>query len=131
MNSYTQHIKNEMKTTKERVMQLLRWEETSYADFQYRMGCQYLQAYIPHDPAGIDELVEKRIFWNWWRNHWLARDKAFLMNHNIEKVSTKTALAIYKELHNPEVLAYEIYPNGAVLTDSYAKMIGDVIKSEV
>lgn len=130
MNSYTQHIKQQMKNTKERVMELLRWDETSYADFQYRMGCQYLQSYIPNDPTGIDDLLEKKTYWNWWRNHWLARDTAFI-NSNIHKVNPATTLSIYKDMHNPDALVHCIYPTGAVLEASYAQMIGNVIKSTI
>lgn len=128
MNSYTQHIKKNH-NTKQRVLSILKWQENQFTDFQYRMGCQYLQGYISKDPDMIDKLVCNRIFWNWWRNQWLLRDIPFV-DSNIDKVSYATALSIYLNLHDPEVLVHSIYPGGAILEESYAAMMGNVIKSE-
>lgn len=128
MNRYTQHIKKQMQTTRQRVMSLLRWNESQYAEYQYKMGKQYLQSYIPRDPEGIDMLISSRIFWNWWKNQWLLRDMAF-MDSEIEKVNHATALSIYLNLHNPDALIQCIYPTGAVLEAGYAVMIDNVNKS--
>ena len=129
-NSYTQHIKKQMQATKQRVINLLRWDENQYAEYQYKIGKQYLQSYIPRDPEGIDMLVGSRIFWNWWKNQWLLRDMAF-MDSEIEKVNHATIVSIYLSLHDADALIQCIYPSGAVLEDGYAEMIGNVIKLEL
>lgn len=122
MNAYTKHLKEQKPPVKEQVMKILNWTEQDYQDFQYRMGTNYLQYYIPRDPQGIDMLVESHIFWNWWRNHWMFRDVAFVQT-NVDQVNRMTALSIYLNLHHPESLIGTIYPNAAVLHDGYAKMI--------
>jgi hypothetical protein len=119
-----------MHSTRQQVMTLLRWDESQFAEFQYKTGKQYLQSYISSDPEGIDMLVGSRIFWNWWKNQWLARDMSFLTG-NIHKLNHATALNIYLCLHNPDALIHSIYPGGAVLEDSYAQMIRNLIKSEI
>jgi hypothetical protein len=130
MNSYTQHIAEKTLSAKHQVMQLLKWTPQQYADYQYKMGCQYLQAYIPNCPQQIDELVASRIFWNWWKNQWLFRDAAFI-NSDIVKISDATAIKIYLATNDGDVLAYEIYPSGVVLNICYAEMIADVQKQAI
>lgn len=124
MNAYTRHIKGQQPPIKEQICQVLRWTEQDYSDFQFRMGTQYLQYYIPNDPQGIDMLVESRIFWNWWKNHWMFRDIAFVKT-TVANCSTPTAMAIYFQLHHPDHLIGTIRPNAAVLHDGYAKMINE------
>ena len=123
MNAYTKHIKDQKPPVKEQVCHILGWTEKDYADFQFRMGTNYLQYYIPRDPQGIDMLVDSKIFWNWWRNHWMFRDVAYLQTEGATKCARVTALSIYFSLHHPDHLIGTIYPSSAVLHDSYAKMI--------
>lgn len=128
--SYTAHIQGEMESAKQRVIKILHWTELEYAEFQMKMGKQYLQSYISTDPCGIDMLIDSRIFWNWWKNQWLIRDTSFIAS-NIGKVNRSTAVAVYQCLHNADVLIQSIYPSRAVLDNSYAQMIDNVIKSEL
>jgi hypothetical protein len=130
-NSYTQHIKTQMQTTKQQVISLLRWSEDQYASFQYKMGKQYLQSYISKDPAGIDMLVGSRIFWNWWKNQWMLRDIEFIQIGATTEYFDKAGDGIYRLIHSPEKLIGTIYPSAVILEDSYAEMIGNVIKSEI
>ena len=127
MNSYTQHIAQKMISARSEVMKLLNWDEIQYSEFQYKMGCQYLQSYIPECPQQIDELIESRIFWNWWKNEWLFRDTA-LISTDIAKVKRSTILQIYLSTNDAEALRYEIYPNGVVLNNRYAEMIRNIQK---
>ncbi|MDP1810573.1 MAG: hypothetical protein Q8K66_04130 [Sediminibacterium sp.] len=121
-STHIEQQKRKAANLKSQVMQLLNWDDLTYCEFQLEMGRQYLQSYIPRDPDGIDALLECRIFWNWWRNHWMLRDEQFLLASNI-----KNKLTLYRELHNPEFLIREIYLNGMVLSTSYGQMIGEVI----
>lgn len=68
-------------TVKEQVCKILHWSELEYANYQYEQGLAYLQAYIPRDPQGIQELESSRIFWNWWKNQWVIRDETFLQTN--------------------------------------------------
>lgn len=120
--THIQQQQQKAEAVKQRVITLLGWTDLQYGEFQMKIGRQYLQSYIPRDPDGIDELLKNRIFWNWWRNHWMMRDEQFLVAEMIQD-----KLRLYTALHNPEFLTKEIYPNGHVLAAAYSKMIGDVI----
>jgi hypothetical protein len=113
---------------KRRVCELLGITQEQYADMQLRYGRQYLQAYIPNDPDGIDQLLGQRIYWTWWRNHWAMRDEQFCVGH-VESLSMKLRTELYHELHNPNTLASCIRPNGVILELAYAGMISNVNKS--
>jgi len=125
-NKTVQIRKQEAQTLKYRVCELLNWDELQYAEYQYKAGLQYLQHYIPNDPAGIDMLAGNKIYWAWWKNRWADRDLQFC-NPGTPMLSMATRKKMYDLLHNPAFLAKEIWPNGIVLNDSYAKMVGEVI----
>jgi hypothetical protein len=123
----SKHIRTkqaEMQSTKKTVMQLLGWSDQEYAEHQYKAGCNYLQAYIPKDPQGIDMLVKSKTYWNWWRNQWHQRDLQFLQGSVMQ--SKKRLTRMYHELHSPTELAKEIHLNGVVLGETYAQMIGQL-----
>lgn len=115
------------KASKERIMRLLEWSELQYCEFQYRMGLEYLQEYIPDDPDGIAWLERHRVFWAWWRNQWTLRDESYL-DSKIATVGIRHRRNIYTELHNPRALAMGITPPAVVLDDSYAQMIQETFK---
>lgn len=125
-NTTVQNRRKEAQELKQRVCDLLNWDELAYAEYQYKAGLLYLQHYIPNDPSGIDMLASNKVYWSWWKNRWADRDKQFC-NPGTPMLCLSTRLKMYHLLHNPEYLAKEIWPNGVVLNDSYAKMIGDVI----
>lgn len=129
MNSYTNHIKNEMQSTKARIMALLNWSEVDYGNFQYETGLLYLHAYIPDDIEGIDMLTRSRIFWNWWKNHWLQRDQDFLNDAQVQHSHKTLIESMYVCSHCPNELAGQIRPQAIVLTESYSVMIGKLIDS--
>jgi hypothetical protein len=106
------------------ILELLQIDLAEYATMQYEAGLAYLRAYIPTDPQGMAALERSRIFWNWWKNHWNMRDMAFMFKVN-QFVPVEGIRAYYRFYNDPEKLAQGIYPNAAVLTDSYAVMIDD------
>lgn len=112
-----------MASNKHQVMAILNWTEYDYANYQFKIGSQYLQAYIGCDPARVDDLLTSRIFWNWFKNEWLFRDTAFLKT-NVAAIGSDNALKIYGTLHDYEQLINTIYPNAIVMQNGYANMIG-------
>lgn len=124
MNSTHQRIA-QLEGWKRKVCSLLNITEEEYANRQYKAGCSYLQAYIPNDPTGIDQLLTSPVYWAWWRNHWGMRDKAFC-DHHVEQLSMGTKADLYADLHDPYKLAECIRPNGVVLELAYPKMIQKV-----
>lgn len=115
------------KASKERIMRLLEWSELQYCDFQYRMGLEFLQEYIPGDPYGIAYLERHPVFWAWWRNQWTLRDEIYL-NSDISTVRLRLRQNIYIQNNNPRALAQGITPPAVVLDDSYAQMIQETFK---
>lgn len=109
----------------------LRWTAEQYDDCWMDAGRVYLQTYLNGDAHSVETVAKSRIFWSWWKNHWLNRDETFL------EFAVNTAFSVtdkrdnYEELHNPKVLAQCIYPNGVVLSESYALMITDLVNEEV
>jgi hypothetical protein len=67
-------------------------------------------------------MVRSRIFWNWWKLHWYARDKAFADSY-YKLMRLDCVQEIYESVHDARTLASSIYPNGVVLEESYAIMI--------
>ncbi len=118
-----------MQATKARIMALLNWSEVDYGNFQYETGLLYLHAYIPNDIDGIDMLTRSRIFWNWWKNHWLQRDQDFLKDVQVKHSHQTIIESMYVCTHCPDDLAGQIRPHAIVLTDSYSVMIGKLIDS--
>jgi len=108
------------------VRRLLGWTEQQYCDFQYESGLEYLQAYIPDDQHGIDMLSRSRIFWNWWKNHWAMRDEQFI---SVAEEYTKGNEKLYRTMNSSKALTSKIYPNAAVLEESYAVMIDNIINA--
>lgn len=122
-----------MVSTKNRIMELLQWNEEQYANFQYKTGCQYLQSYIPNDPAGIDQLVESKIFWAWWKNHWLQRDEDFLNNAEVKDATASghVLITMYEVMHDPYELTAMIRPHSLILSETYGNMIGKLIDDKI
>ncbi len=118
---------------KSEICRLLEWTELEYAEFQYKTGCQYLQAYIPNDPQGIDELLNHKLFWNWWKNQWHNRDFAFMLDSEKElsDLNIGNKRLIYMHYHDAVILSLEITPNSIILGNAYKSMIGQLIKKEV
>lgn len=112
----------------EQIKRLLQWSDEEYGEFIYNCGIQYLHRYIKSESQAIvDHMVRSRIFWNWWKTHWNLRDRAFLDRKTVN-LATSTWRTIYYELHDPNTLAAEIYPNGVVLGESYNTMIAELNK---
>lgn len=113
---------------KQEITQLLGWTELEYNQFIYDTGIAYLHQYIPDDRPGIAALERSRIFWNWWKNHWIQRDMQF-----VHKTSggLRDARRYYCLVHNVKRLIGTIYPNAVILHESYATMINEFNKEVV
>jgi hypothetical protein len=113
------------------VCELLKCSDEQYNTFQYKSGMRYLKAYLASDQTAIDQVSASRIFWNWWRNHWTNRDEMFLCLYKEHPIHEREIiLQIYLEYNSGANLTDTIYPNSAVLNESYAEMITMVVKYE-
>jgi len=118
---------------KQTICALLGWDELQYAEFQYQMGLAYLGSYIIGDHWGQDMLQRTPLFWNWWKNQWMIRDKAFLQDQEEElsKLRVETCRSLYRHLHDAGQLACDIYPGRMIMDESYNQMIHSLIKEGV
>lgn len=125
--THVQVQKKRISDLKDAVCKALHWDALTYNHFQYKVGCNYLQNYIPGDPQGIDMLVENKIFWNWWRLNWAIRDSQFVQAAADAAIPVDQLRLEYGELNDAATLAKAIYPSGMILNTGYAAMIGRVI----
>ncbi|NOS92480.1 MAG: hypothetical protein HOP30_11195 [Cyclobacteriaceae bacterium] len=108
----------------------LRWTDVDYTQFQFEQAHAYLAAYLKGDEYSVSVMERRRIFWNWWKNHWNLRDGAFIEFAANAAFNVDDMRVFYTDIHDGETLAAEIYPNGVVLTESYANMVDELIKQE-
>lgn len=118
-------------TPQQKVCAILQWPQQKHSQLVYDCGLAFLYHYLPlENEFMIHCITSSRIYWNWWKLHWQSRDQVFA-DYHFTLVRLQCAEDLYKELHDPRTLANELYPNGMVLSESYANMIGELNKSEV
>lgn len=95
-----------------RIIDLLRWNLATYSAFMYECGLKFLEKYIGSDEEAINLLTPRQEFWNWWKLQFNARDEAFISEWDGLEDHTPVAdmRQLYKDIHNPAVLACEIHP---------------------
>jgi hypothetical protein len=136
MRTKSKHIQQRQQQAanlKEQVLKVLQWGEQTYCDHQYNTGLAYLNYYIPTDAMWMEFLVRSKIFWNWWKNKWAERDQAFMVQVGgaWEHVKVSTLVELYLQLNDPYELSHDCKPHGVVLTESYARMMQEVIDYEI
>lgn len=128
-----QTIQHQAQAAMQSIMQLLYWSNHQYTTFQYESGLAYLRLYLHHDSYGIAHLERSKVFWNWWKNHWVLRDKKFLQLANNPPLgdgggaNIEWLISQYTNLHNAIALAESIYPEGFILNETYAAMMQQFI----
>lgn len=113
------------------IMKTLRWDEMTFTSFQFDSGLAYLKNYLKDDEHAISVISASSDFWAWWRNHWTNRDQAFIEYAVNTTYNLRELRETYRETHDAETLAKAIYPNGAILNESYAKMITELVQHEM
>lgn len=126
-----QQVNRKAVLLKKKVCALLGWTEMEYAEFMYNGGRIYLLHYTDGDTFFCDQIERSAIFWNWWKNHWQLRDEAFVNNDQIGYLHRENLKLLYLHTHDARILATEIRPDSCVLSNSYANMMGELIKKEV
>lgn len=112
-----------------RVMHLLHWDVLQYTTYKYEEGVRYLHIYLEGDMHDIALIERSPVFWGWWKNQWTIREEEYL-NHadSLDKIGVSLRLDSYKGLHNAAMLAAEMNPTSKGLGESYANMMGMLIK---
>lgn len=105
-------------TIRRQIIELLHLDEDKFHHTIYETGMLYLHAYFA-DEAVIDFVSRRKEFWNWWKNQWFIRDQVFVESLELSYVSLSYRHALYEALHNPQVLAAEIFPGRVVLGNDF------------
>lgn len=96
-----------------RITDLLKWEDGAYNTFLWNCGLRYLTHYIgAKDPDGIAMLKGRTEFWNWWKMIYHAIDEQFVNEWDglEDTVPFEDLREMYRDLHDPKMLACEICP---------------------
>ena len=117
-------VRQENQSVKQRIQQLLGWDDLKYAEYQQAMGYQYLETELGVDAQLMHALVKEKIYWSWWINHWIKRDIVFLEQFEAYRAFHLTD-ELYRIRHNPKTVQFK--PQNTVMRHSYAKMIGQLI----
>lgn len=126
----TQQQRQKANELKIKVCKSLQWDELDYNNYQFETGCEYLGHYLQGDADAIAQLERNRLFWAWWRNCWANRDADYIDDWQLTQLHLANRRLLYAHIHDAEILAKEIYPNGVVLAESYKTHIVEIIKSE-
>ncbi|MFN4248934.1 MAG: hypothetical protein ACK4EY_14500 [Flavipsychrobacter sp.] len=121
--THIQKRKNAAVSTMQQVIELLEWSQEKYCWHKYLTGLEYLNRYTQGDAEAIGWLENQKMFWNWWKNHWTIREEQFILSASKMKHRINREV-LYMGMNNANSLANEICPNGVLLGESYAVMIG-------
>ena len=113
----TELRKQQAEEVKQRVMELLGWDEQRYANNQYEKGLEYLEQYLPNDEWARKQYSLTRAYWSWWRIQWHLRDELFVAHAH--RMLWADRVAEYQELHNPVMLADENTHTGRYMDSSF------------
>lgn len=107
-----------------RILDLLHWNLAMYCAFMHNCGLKYLELYIGKDEQLAAQLDKQQVFWNWWKNLFNARNEAFIEEWDgmEDTISVDDLRTIYRDIHNPALLACEIKPPRIVYGHSLIKM---------
>jgi hypothetical protein len=115
---YTVHNAADMAAIEREVLHLLGWSLEEHALFVYERGISYLDFYLHDDPDGKRLLEGQKLFWNWWKNNWYARNQEFVpMAYGCP---LDLRIEVYIALHDPLDLSKEIKPSKIVLGEAFA-----------
>jgi hypothetical protein len=116
-------------TTQQRVQQLIGIGAGLHGKMIFQTGIDYLKLVCLGDEQDVSRISQSPIFWGWWRNHWQARDEAFL-TELADEPSPRRRRIHYVNLHHPVLLFEEIGYYGVLLGQSYAGIIGLIVRDK-
>lgn len=118
-------------SVKNAILALLQINEIRFHEIQYEQGCAYLKMYLNNDEYSVAVMERSKIFWTWWRNHWMNRDETFLSLHKKHPIKRVEFIRqLYAQYNKGTMLAKSIHPNAVVLNESYALMVTEFVSSE-
>ena len=122
-STHINRMRTETALVKQRVQELLGWDDHQYGAFQEKMGLSYLDYHYGHAPL-ISRIPMHKEFWTWWRLHWLRRDREFVEMSSM--VFSEEMEGYYRDQHDPAVIVHT--PQGVILKNTYSTMIHELVK---
>lgn len=113
-----------------KVLHYTGYTEEKYFDLVQQAARAYLDAYMPDYPAVKQTVLKSASFWNWWKRHWEQRDKEFIETCETDFLNYADCIERYNCIHDPVLLSTTEYMHGIVLHESYADMIGKIMKAQ-
>ena len=114
--SHIKEIVSIQKFTRDKVKQLLGWDDLQYGEYQMQQADAYLEYQIGADVWGVQAIRETPQFWGWWRNQWHKRDMQFV--EDAKGLAVNERVLYYEITHDAE--AIDFTPQGNVLQHTFA-----------
>lgn len=127
--SYVESRRKLARTTEQRVIRFLKWDEQEYCEFKFESGLAYAEAITKGNEEQRQLLTRSDLYWGWWKNAWAMRDESFLRDFTVSAVFGRTiahpsyARSAYFSVHDAIVLAAGTTEQARQMADSYANMI--------
>lgn len=121
--------RQEIKHTRDTVMTITGISEQDYFEFQHLTGLKYLDALLANEPTAYEEISSSKIFWNWWKLMWMYREDGFC-NYDMLSIHSGFRINIWRQFHNPLMLANGKSLEGTMMENSFATVIGIIIKEK-
>ncbi len=119
------HVKEQQAVAewyKQEICRLLMWSEEEYTTFQHQQGLAYLHWYCNCLEDYRRALEGNKIFWSWWRNQWVGRERAYC-DENVECLSITARRQLYECLNDGAYLIADIKPSVVVMQSINLKML--------
>lgn len=125
--THIEQQRKQIKHTEDTVLTLTGVSHTEYAEHQYSCGLKYIGQVCKDDTMAAEEIVSSKIFWNWWKIKWAEREHPFC-TYDILDIEIEYRVIIWRQIHNPLLLANGAYEAGKMMEESFAQIIGQIIK---
>lgn len=125
--THIQKVKQENETVKNTVQKLLGWSNLQYTEFQEAMGLEYLKIELNNDMAAVRLISYNKLFWSWWINHWVSRDRIFIAEFS--KLNHRWVNKMYVNRNNPQSHFFKL--SKKMMETSYAMLISDLIDNHI
>ena len=127
--THTDNIKDAHQHSMHAVLALTGMTPEDYCEYQYITGLQWLDETVDNDQYVAAQIAKSSTFWSWWRNMWVEREQSFTQ-YTILDVHIDFRTSIWRQFHNPRLLYAPGTEYGKIMAESFANLIGIIIKEK-
>ena len=121
----TDNLRAWEKEQRETVQALLGWSDERYTEFQYYMAIEWIIQEFGADCPLINRVLEERMFWSWWRLHWVKRDQEFVEMFDMLRPDEYDTY--YEMQHEPASVYFK--PHSVIMHATYEKLITKIVNN--